>query len=486
VSDESEQRLLALTAAKPWDADAMLKLGLLQVAALKYDEAAQTLRRAIVLTPDDPRPWLIYAEVLIHLHEGEESTDKAFHRAAKVCGSHPAILGRVIDYFVKDEKPHIALHYLNELLSAHPAASPATQLQYVSALRATGNSREAESTCRTLMAGLKNAAAVLEGSRQERLLVRQAMLLQAAGLDDEIEACLQDCARRMAPFEVRFDLQETVLPDSAAKIAAYQSQLRGKDVFVFLPGPSAAAFAENARRFADWDFVAATMAGYTDTIESTMLKPIGRAADLLFLSNPAQLRAGEESILRLLQRGTGIRLLSQAYAFAGHPRAADLIERLDPGMLWMEGGDCPPTPSRPLEFLPGNSLSVFLPLLFWGEPKRIVLFGADGGAATSDLGRPYYFAPDAPAEGEGERTALMKRLEKMPVNRRSFASARRRFQLEAHEADNIVTLTAQVLRVVFGLKTPEIVNCCPHSTHRAFKRVGVGEFLTHAGRPSLV
>lgn len=470
-SSDQEQQLLALTAAKPWDANLMLQLGHLQVAFLKYPEAAETLRRAIVLAPDNPRSWIEYASVLIHLHEGETLTDMAFHQAAKVGGAEPAILERVIEYFIKDEKPDVALHYLQNLLRANPAASPKVQKQYLTALHATGRTADAQATCRTLYNALSEAAEALPRPQKEQLLVRRALLLQAAGLFDDVGACLQDCVRRLAPVTPNFDAQPGILANSAARIQQLQRQLSGKDVFVFLPGPSATLFADDARRFADWDFVAATLAGYAEIIEESMLRPIGREVDLLWLSNPAQLRGGEESIFRVLSRGGGIRLLSVGYAFGGYARRAEIMRRFGDGMLWMNGADDPPLPSAPLEFLCGNSLSVFLPLLIWGQPARIFLFGADGGGLVSGAqSKPYFFAPEAPAVGDSERPALMKRLEKMPVNQQSFQDAQRRFRLEAKEADDIVAITAKILEVMFGLATPQIVNCCPHSAHTLFEK----------------
>src|SRR5580658_7811002 len=131
--DEEERGLLALTSATPWDADLMLQLGRVQAGLLKYPEAADTLRRAIVLAPDDPRPWIEYALLSVHLHEGELATDTAFHRAAKLAGSDLAVLMGVIDYFSRDEKPKTALRYLEKVLSDHPSAIqiPRIQMRYL-------------------------------------------------------------------------------------------------------------------------------------------------------------------------------------------------------------------------------------------------------------------------------------------------------------------------------------------------------------------
>jgi len=473
---DEEQHLLALAAARPWDAALMLKLGRLQASLLKYPEAASTLRRAIVLAPDDPEAWITYATHLIFLHEGEISTDQAFNRAAKVSAGNPAILEQVINFFAKDEKPEIALHYIQQSLDTF-VQTPRMQLCFLASLLAVGRSGEAADHARGLVAGITNLAATQSGLQRERLLLHRALVLQAAGLDEEIHACLEDCARLLGAVPVQFDGQPGLLPNSAGRVASLQAQMRGRDAFVFLPGPSAKDFAENARSVADWDFVSVGIAGHIDAVERTMLEPLGRHLDLLWMSNPAHMRVAEASITPTLERGPGIRLLAQEYSFLGYPRFDAFMERFASNMLWVNCLDQPPSPSAPLKFLVGNSMCALLQILIWGQPSRIFLIGADGGATApnSDDG-PYFFTPSVPAGGE-VRDAALEKLEIIRLSRLAVDSAARRFRLEAKEADEMVGIVLRIFRTVFGLRIPKIYNCSPYSAHNAFEKITLHDAL---------
>src|SRR5262249_47230886 len=61
-----------------------------------------------------------------------------------------------------------------------------------------------------------------------------------------------------------------------------------------------------------------------------------------------------------------------------------------------DGG--PPLPSRPLHFENGSSLSLLIPLLLFARPRRIFLFGADGGLNPSFSKRPYFYYDDYDAD----------------------------------------------------------------------------------------
>jgi hypothetical protein len=468
---EAERQLLALTSARPWDADLMLRLGALQASLLKYPEAAETLRRAIVLAPDAPQAW--------HVHEGEKSTDNAFHRAAQVGAALPHVRAAVIEHFAKDAKPQIALQYIEQSF-AENMQSPRIQQRYLSVLRDLGLDAQAASVCETLVQAYSNAADTATGLQREDYFLQCATLLQAAGLDGRIDASLKDAVRRIGSVTPRFNAQTTLMPQTAERIAALQAQLRGRDAFVFLPGPSAKDFIDQAPAFSGWDFASVAIAAHGDVIDSAALGPIGRAVDLLWMSNPAQLRTAEASIVAFLKRGTGIRLITQPYALGGYDRAQDFVDQFGDRMLFIEPSDRPPAPHAPLRFASGNSLSVLLQILIWGQPRRLFLIGADGGGARPNgSGRPYFYAPEVPAGGgDADRDETIDRLEILRVNELSVEDATRRFRLEAKEVDELVGLALRIFRVVFGLQIPEIYNCCPYSAHEAFPKITIAEALT--------
>src|SRR5262249_36514324 len=60
--------------------------------------------------------------------------------------------------------------------------------------------------------------------------------------------------------------------------------------------------------------------------------------------------------------------------------------------------DGPPLPSRPLHFENGPRVSWLIPLLLFARPRRIFLFGADGGSNPSFSKRPYFYYDDYDAD----------------------------------------------------------------------------------------
>lgn len=474
-----ERQLLDRTAFKPWDAALWLELGKLQGALLKYPEAAESLRRAIVLNPDDPQAWLSYASLIVFLHEGEQSVDSAYHRAAQAGAGDPGVMTAVIEYFGHEEKYDAVLRYVDQSFNANIQA-PRNQLRYLDALVALGRNADAEGLCRSLIESYTTLAQSQAGFQREQLLVHRARLLAAAGLDDEVEASLEDAARRIGARAAAFESQPGLLPNTAGRIAALQQQFSGRDAFVFLPGPSVKDFAAVAPRFADWNFVSCGIAMHIDALEQPCLEPIGRSFDLLWMSNPAHLRINEAGIVRTIARGSGIRLIAQDYAFLDYPHYDAFLARFGEQMLWVNCFNVPPTPSAPLQFLTGNSLSVLLQVLLWAQPERIFLFGADGGGAPPGA-RPhvYFDTPDpSTATPDTEPGATGKQAESLDWNVRSAADATRRFRLEAKDADRMVTMTSRILRTLFGLRIPRFINCSPYSAHTAFEKMSIEDALT--------
>jgi tetratricopeptide (TPR) repeat protein len=471
-----ERELLERAARTPWDASIRLQLGQLQAALLKYPEAAETLRRSIVLDPDNPHAWLAYGSLIVSLHEGEQSVDSAYHRAAKAGADDAGVMLAVIEYFGADEKHDIVLRYVDQSFNAN-IQPPRNQLRYLRALTALGRAADAERLCGALVDSYTKLAAGHQGVQREQLLIHRARLFDAAGMDADVDRCLDECARLIGVGSVDFDADSGLLPNTSARIATLQREFRGRDAFVFLPGPSVKDFAAAATLFADWDFIACSIAMHIDALEESCLHPIGRGLDLLWMSNPAHLRINEAAIVRTLERARGIGLISQDYAFIDYPHEAAFKQRFDAKLLWVNCLNTPPTPSAPLQFLTGNSMSVLLQVLLWAQPERIFLFGADGGGAPPEAKQHVYFDTPDPSDGPAEPGATGKQAESLEWNPQSAADATRRFRLEAREADRMITMTSRILNRVFGLRIPRFINCSPYSEHTAFEKMSIVDAL---------
>src|SRR6516165_6629080 len=72
----------------------------------------------------------------------------------------------------------------------------------------------------------------------------------------------------------------------------------------------------------------------------------------------------------------------------------DFIARHSSRVMYVYPQAGPPHPSRPLHCEHGNSLAVLIPLLLLRRPKRIFIFGADGGSNPVFNKRPYFYNED--------------------------------------------------------------------------------------------
>ena len=172
-----------------------------------------------------------------------------------------------------------------------------------------------------------------------------------------------------------------------------------------------------------------------------------------------------------LEAGTGL-LITSDYAASGLPREISgpgaFVRRFDASLLYFYSDrPVPALPTDPLHVMPGNSLSVLLPLLVAAAPGRIFLFGADGGAPRGKS--ETYFAKTG---GVAEASA------------RTIAEVHHRLANEAWECDQNVGLSMRAIAELHGLPLPEVYNCCPDSNHRLFPRIDFerGLAMLEAGR----
>jgi len=154
----------------------------------------------------------------------------------------------------------------------------------------------------------------------------------------------------------------------------------------------------------------------------------------------------------------------------------------DKRLLLVHSDGGPPLPSRPLHFENGSTLSLIIPLLLFARPRRIFLFGADGGSNPSFSKRPYFYYDDYDADAgpqEFLNRSDMISFRKLP---RRLEEHNRRLLINAINADRVISSALRSLEVNFGIQAPPIFNVCPHSTHRVFPRIDIDSALAELAR----
>jgi hypothetical protein len=211
------------------------------------------------------------------------------------------------------------------------------------------------------------------------------------------------------------------------------------------------------------------------------LTQIKRQLDILLITHPSSIRSWRAEFDQFLRRPVRNLVLTTRYALSGLFELGidegEFVARHDERLLLVHHQHGPPLPGSPLHFETGNSLTLLLPLLLLGRPRRIFIFGADGGANPHFRKRPYFYYDDydagAPAQSFLSRPDVVS-FRGLPDR---LEEANRRFYIDAVEADRVIEAAMASLAAVFDVPIPPIFNVCPHSSHRLFTRIGIDEAL---------
>jgi hypothetical protein len=173
-------------------------------------------------------------------------------------------------------------------------------------------------------------------------------------------------------------------------------------------------------------------------------------------------------------------VVANHYALSGlsefGPSEREFVARHDKRLLLVHS-DGPPLPSRPLHFENGPSVSWLIPLLLFARPRRIFLFGADGGSNPSFSKRPYFYYDDYDAAAEPQEFLNRPGMVSFKGLPRKLDEYNRRQHINAINGDRVIDFAFRNLEAHFGIQIPPIFNVCPHSAHRIFPRIDIDDAL---------
>ncbi len=158
--------------------------------------------------------------------------------------------------------------------------------------------------------------------------------------------------------------------------------IKNRVLFVLLHGKSVQNLENYIMQFKDNDICYASMNYFTE-LEDSILSKVGKRISILWSSSPQNLVKRMPYVNQFLQRRDKNMLVTHPPALKTFEAQTGVrfIERFR-DKIWLDT-----TPPRNL-----NSLLFFLPILVEGNPKKIILFGADGsvGGTRDDLVASYY------------------------------------------------------------------------------------------------
>ena len=348
---------------------------------------------------------------------------------------------------------------------------------YATCLKETARTQEAVDITSAALKSCRLAAKRAQGEGLELIKREEALLLSQAGRLDESFSALQSIRDVAAPTP-RYDRAE-YLPRTPERLQRLAEIVDSRDVFVLLQGPSLATFAARLHEFADFEFAIATLNSFPPVERE--LRRINRHADILLFTQPGSIRAWHPELVKFLARSPPNLVVANRYAFSGLSEFGlserEFVARHDKRLLLVHSDGGPPLPSRPLHFENGPSVSLLISLLLFARPRRIFLFGADGGSNPSFSKRPYYYYDDYDADAEPQEFLNRPGMVSFKGLPRKLDEYNRRQHINAINGDRVIDSAFRNLEAHFGIQIPPIFNVCPHSTHQVFPRIGIDDAL---------
>ena len=472
---EAETVAVAAVQRCPASAELRLVLARIQHQLLRREDAKNTIEALIAIAPENAWAWFEYGRILWNSFE---PADGAFERAADVSGNDIALLAGVARHFLYDFDYEKAAKYYERLLDLHPSMWDNFVIcgQYATCLKKIARAQEAAQIIATALDRCRLAAERAKGEGLELIKREEALLLLQAGRADKSFATLRSMQDIAAPTP-RYDRVE-YLPRTPERLQRLAAIVDSRDVFVLLQGPSFATFAARLHEFAGFEFAIATLNSFPP-IERE-LRRINRCADILLFTQPGSIRSWHPELMEFLARSSPNLVVANRYALSGLSEFGvserEFVARHDKRLLLVHS-DGPPLPSRPLHFDNGPSVSWLIPLLLFARPRRIFLFGADGGSNPSFSKRPYFYYDDYDADVEPREFLNRPGMISFKELPRKLDEYNRRQHINAVNGDRVIDFAFRSLEANFGIQVPPIFNVCPHSTHRIFPRIDIDDAL---------
>jgi tetratricopeptide (TPR) repeat protein len=477
---EAETTALDALRLSPSDSELLLVLARIQVDLRRFEDAAETVERLLAIDPENAAAWFEYGTILRNSYVRTGRAADAFARAGDLAGSDAHLVERLARQFLHDLDHAKAAGYFERLFVLDPNArqDPQTMRRYAAALRGCGRSDEARMLVDAALDRCRTRAAKADRDEWEKVRREEALLLLEAGRRAQAEAALRSIREAVNGAGPRYDRPE-YLPATARQLARLAEMVGSRDVLILLQGPSYADFIARMDAFADIDCAIATLSAFPPIEQS--LTQIKRQVDILLITHPSSIRSWRAEFDEFLRRPACNLVLTTRYALSGLFESGidegEFIVRHDKRLLFAHHQHGPPLPDSPLHFETGNSLTLLLPLLLLGRPRRIFIFGADGGANPHFRKRPYFYYDDYDAGAAAQSFLSRPDVVSFRGLPDRLEEANRRFYIDAVDADRVLEAAMLSLAAVFNVPMPPIFNVCPHSSHRLFIRIDIEEAL---------
>ena len=476
---EAERVMTELSRIVPDNAAVFRILGEFRSRLQHQVDAVEAWQRAVELEPNDARSHVQLALIMSQEYSLYDQSLVVARRAEELSQGSVQDLNDLAEFYIVNERFEDAARVYGKIFE-FAADSHLTAVMYVQCLRALRELGETEALARVLGAAF-DFTQKYGGRFQHRAIEYQfvskeiaaARLEFAAGEKREVLSGLVDvyADERTKPWSYP---DHTYLPNTEERVSAWRDRMNGKDAVLLLPGPSLKGLHPHAAALCDSDVHFAGMNKF-DEIEATFLAPYGRHMETVVMVDRREwLR--RQAALEEFVAGPGDRLLiSQMtvwnYLRGASPSLSATFEAMPERFLWFSGRSlAPPSHRNPLNLQHANTLGALVPMMVLAQPRRIFIFGADGGRREGDGGNVYFHG------GTAIDAEYLQHLSEQQVesekDRYSGQLAR-----EARHFDEAAPFVVHALAALHALPVPEIYNCCLGSGYRAFPQISIEEAM---------
>ena len=469
---DAERCYLRLVELMPDNVQLYLNLAELQRSLLKIDSAIAAYERAIELKPDSARNWIELAETFALSYKRFDERDAALQRASEIGWDDYQVLYGVARRHLLEGQHDEALRHFERVVDimGDGEVHPAFHYEFAHAYRYAGREAEAQEELECALRSSERVFGVgdlpLLSEVGGRVVFEFAsfcvMILDALGRRDDAIQTAKRIARE-CPVD-SFDFNPSFyLPNTLEQIEAFKRIVGNRDIALLVHGPSIRQLEERIGELAGQDVCYASLNQFP-RMEESMLPKIGEKLDLVMIGNPLSFSEHEEQIYEFLSRDDDNMFITSEFATTGMDAArvgnGGFKQAFASKLIYFESQFYyPPMPARPLHFPSGNTLSVLLPFLLLGEPRRIFLFGSDGGGDSKSRNGAYFFS-DAPESD---------------VDHRRVTETYRRLRLDARQCDQNVGPSMITVSAMYGVPMPEVYNVCLDSAYEAFPKISYDE-----------
>ena len=463
---EAERMLKKAISSFPYSPDGHHWLGRVRHLQMDFIGAAEALNRAASISPEDEEICFHLGRALAEIGSRAAEAAQIQRHAIELGGFRSDYLWPAVNWHLLRGELEVAEKYVRALIDHHPTNDPAP---YYSLGKILNMRRQEDAASNVLKGALErcNALAPTDSLDSDDIAAYRGRILHEMGEREQAAATFRDIGQITPVARFVFD-PAIYCDDMVSRIRRLQRIVAGRDVVVLCHGPTVSQLERVVDRLIGLNICFVSFNRFA-IVETHLLSRIGRHVDIIAETSATETAGYIDYISAFLDRDEDNLMLTsrQALSLLASPRSIE--DQYDTKLLFFEmHTNKLATPSNPLHFLPGNTLSVLLPVIQIARPSRVFLFGADGHVA--DDRDPTYYRMESREFADGAAF--------------DEEEARSRLTQDTNQFNDVCDLQTLCFSGLFSVPEAPVYNCSQHSHYRPYPRMTVADGIELLNQPT--